>query len=266
MVCSPIGLGHVWRDVAIADELRALHPGLEIDWLAQDPVTTVLAARGERIHPASAELAPEAAHVDAETGEHELNAFQMLRRLDEIFCANFMVFHDLVRDDPFDLWIADEAWEVDYFLHENPGLKTAPYVWLTDFVGILPMPEGGEREAFLAADHNAQMVEHVAGNRHLRDRAIFIGDPDDIVPAGLGPGLPSIRDWTQEHFRFPGYVTGFDAAETADRAALRAEFGYGPDETDLHRRRSGARSPERTCSSAPWPRSRRRSAASRLCA
>ncbi|HEY2814622.1 MAG TPA: hypothetical protein VGJ03_14255, partial [Acidimicrobiales bacterium] len=39
--------GHARRDVAIADELRALHPDLEIDWLAQHPVTAVLEARGE---------------------------------------------------------------------------------------------------------------------------------------------------------------------------------------------------------------------------
>ena len=53
-ISSPIGLGHAQRDVAIADELRKLHPDLQIDWLAQHPVTTVLQARGERIHPASA--------------------------------------------------------------------------------------------------------------------------------------------------------------------------------------------------------------------
>lgn len=52
-ISSPIGLGHAQRDVAIADELRKLHPDLEIDWLAQHPVTAVLKARGERIHPAS---------------------------------------------------------------------------------------------------------------------------------------------------------------------------------------------------------------------
>ena len=57
MVCSPIGLGHARRDVAIAKELRKLHPDLEIDWLAQHPVTRVLEAEGERIHPASALLA-----------------------------------------------------------------------------------------------------------------------------------------------------------------------------------------------------------------
>jgi UDP:flavonoid glycosyltransferase YjiC (YdhE family) len=230
LVSSPIGLGHAWRDVAIARELRRSVPGLEVHWLAQPPVTTLLEACGETVHPASAELAPEAAGVDAEAGEHDLHAFQMLRRLDEIFCANFMVFHDLVREESFDVWIADEAWEVDYFLHENPELKTAPYVWLTDFVGVLPMPEGGEREMFLAADHNAQMVEHVARNPGLRDRSIFIGDPGDVVLEPLGPGLPQIRDWTQERFEFAGYITGFDAEEIADRDALRAEFGYEPDQ------------------------------------
>jgi hypothetical protein len=216
--------------VAVARELRRLVPGLDVHWLAQPPVTTLLEACGETVHPASAALAPEAAYVDAEAAEHGLHAFQMLRRLDEVFCANFMVFHDLVREEPFDLWICDEAWEVDYFLHENPELKTAPYVWLTDFVGVLPMPDGGEREAFLAADHNAQMVEHVARHPRLRDRSIFIGDPDDLVDEPLGPGLPGIREWTHDHFAFSGYVNGFEPGEIADRDALRAELGWRPDE------------------------------------
>src|SRR3954471_1205664 len=93
------------------------------------------------------------------------------------------------------------------------------------------MPCGGEREAFLAADWNAQMVEHVARHPRLRDRSIFIGDPEDMVDAPLGPGLPSIPEWTREHFAFAGYVTAFSPEEIADRDALRAELGWGPDET-----------------------------------
>ena len=229
LVSSPIGLGHAWRDVAIADELRRQVPGLEIDWLAQHPVTTVLEERGETIHPASVELAGESAHIDAEAGEHDLHAFQAIRRLDEIFCANFMLFHDVAREEQYDLWIGDEAWELDYFLHENPELKTAPYAWLTDFVGFLPMPVGGEREAFLTADYNAEMIEHVERFPHVRDWAIFVGDPEDVVPDSFGPGLPGIREWTERHYDFAGYVPGFDPAVVADRAALRAELGYGDD-------------------------------------
>ena len=223
-ISSPIGLGHARRDVAIAQELRKLVPDLEIDWLAQHPVTKVLAAEGERIHPASAELANESTHIESESAEHDLHAFQAIRRMDEILVANFMLFHDVVREEQYDLWIGDEAWELDYFLHENPELKTSAYVWLTDFVGWLPMPDGGEREAFLTTDYNAEMIEHIARFPRIRDRAIFVGNPEDVVPDSFGPALPAIRDWTEEHYDFAGYVTGFEPV--ADRERLRAELGY----------------------------------------
>ncbi len=67
-------------------------------------------------------------------------------------------------------------------------LKRAPFVWMTDFVGWMPMADGGEREAFLAADYNAEMVEHVARFPSLRDRSVFVGDPADVVDLPLGPG------------------------------------------------------------------------------
>ena len=229
-VSSPIGLGHAQRDAAIAEELRKLHPGLEIDWLAQHPVTRVLEERGERIHPASAHLANESRHIESECAEHDLHCFQAIRRMDEILLNNFMVFHDIVRDDQYDLWIGDEAWELDYYLHENPEEKRAAYVWLTDFVGWLPFEDGGDREAFLTADYNAEMIEHIARYPRLRDRALFVGDLDDVVSDRFGPDLPLIRDWTREHYDFPGYVTGFDPAAFADREALRHELGYAPEE------------------------------------
>ena len=229
-VSSPIGLGHAQRDVAIADELRKLHPDLEIDWLAQHPLTTVLAERGERIHPASRWLATESTHIESESAEHDLHCFQAIRRMDEILLANFMVFSDLVRDEQYDIWVGDEAWELDYYLHENPEQKSAAYVWLTDFVGWLPMPDGGEREQFLTADYNAEMIEHIARYPRVRDRAVFVGNPEDVVPDAFGPDLPLIRDWTREHYDFSGYVTGFAPEDFADRDALRAQLGYRPDE------------------------------------
>ena len=149
--------------------------------------------------------------------------------MDEILVANFMVFHDLVEAEPYDVWIADEGWEIDYFLHENPELKTAAYCWLTDFVGWLPMPDGGAHEAFLTADLNAEMIEHIARFPRIRDRAIFVGSPEDIVPDTFGPGLPAIREWTEAHYDFSGYVTG-GSPDAADREELRAELGYGPGE------------------------------------
>ena len=229
-VSSPIGLGHAMRDVAIAKELRKLVPGLQIDWLAQHPVTKVLDAEGERIHPASEHLSSESAHIESESAEHDLHCFQAFREMDEILVANFMVFHEVVTETDYDLWIADEGWDIDHFLHEHPELKRANYAWLTDFVGFLPMQDGGDREAAVTADYNAEMVEHVADHPQVRDRAIFVGNPDDCVDARLGRGLPMIRDWTEKHYDFAGYVTGFDPAALGDRDQLRDELGYRPDE------------------------------------
>ncbi|MGI5498825.1 alpha/beta fold hydrolase [Lentzea sp. CA-135723] len=222
---SPIGLGHARRDLAIATELRKLEPRLEVDWLAQHPVTEVLGPAGERVHPASAWLATESAHVEEDAGEHDLHVFEAFRRLDALLVANFMVFQDLLEDEPYDLVIGDEAWDVDYFLHENPGLKRFSFAWLTDFVGWLPMPDGGAREQRLTADHNLEMIEHRARLRRVRDRSVFVGDPDDVVSLPFGEGLPAIREWTEQNFDFCGYVTGFDPVGEREVEALRGRLG-----------------------------------------
>ena len=227
---SPIGLGHARRDLAIARALRREREDVEVDWLTQHPVTAALERVGERVHPASAWLANESAHIESESGEHDLHCFQALRRMDEILVNNFHVFDDVVREGHYDLVVGDEAWDVDHFLHENPELKRFSYAWMTDFVGYLPFPDGGEREALVAADHNAQMIEQVERYPWLRDRAVFVGDPDDVVPDSFGPDLPAIREWTEAHYDFPGYVTGLEATDLVDRDALRQSLGWSPDE------------------------------------
>lgn len=227
---SPIGLGHARRDVAIAEALRKARPDVEISWLTQPPVTDFLESVGEQVHPASRWLASESAHVESEAGEHDLHAFQAIRRMDEVLVANFMVFHDLVSEERFDLLVGDESWDVDHFLHEHPELKRAPFAWMTDFVGWLPMADGGSHEEMLTADYNAEMVEHIARYPRLRDRSIFVGEPGDLVSLPLGPGLPSVRDWTLEHFEFAGYVMG-ERPEVGEREAVRSRLGYRPDET-----------------------------------
>ena len=72
------------------------------------------------------------------------------------------------------------------------------------------------------------MIEHIARYPRLRDRDLR-GEPDDIVEESFGPDLPDIRQWTEEHYSFAGYVTGFDHLNSR-RVALREELGYGPDE------------------------------------
>jgi pimeloyl-ACP methyl ester carboxylesterase/predicted glycosyltransferase len=227
---SPIGLGHGRRDVAITRELRKLHPDLHVDWLAQDPVTCLLEACGECIHPLSSRLASESRHIELESGEHDLNAFQAIRRMDEVLTHNFMIFQDAVDEGGYGLVIADEAWDIDHYWHEHPELKRAKLAWFTDFVGYVPMPSGGEHEAFLTTDYNAEMIEHVERHPHVRDRAIFVGSPEDIVPLSFGKDLPAMRDWVPKHFDFAGYIIGEHPQAFGSRAELRQRLGYRPDQ------------------------------------
>jgi pimeloyl-ACP methyl ester carboxylesterase/UDP:flavonoid glycosyltransferase YjiC (YdhE family) len=227
-VCSPIGLGHTLRDLAIAKALRERVPDLEIEWLAQPPVSDVVRAHGEVLHPASDELASESAHWESESERHDLHAFYAFRRMDEILCANYMLFDDVVRETPYDLWVGDEAWDVDHFLHENPERKIAPYVFMTDVVGFLPVdPEADAREAELCADYNAEMIEHRERFPFVRDLSVFIGGFDELPDAPLGPSLPTVRDWTEQWFSTVPYVVPFDPGAYRRPQALRRRLGYG---------------------------------------
>jgi pimeloyl-ACP methyl ester carboxylesterase/predicted glycosyltransferase len=229
-ISSAIGLGHVQRDLAIAREMRALQPDLEIDWFTVPPASTYLEREGERLHPITQRLANESRHFEAMAGEHDLQAFFALRTMDEVMARNFLTFVDLVQAEHYDIVVGDEAWEVDYHYHENPELKRQPFVFLTDFVGCLPMEEGNRREAYLCADRNADDIEHVARYPWIRDRAIFVGNPDDAPDVPFGPGLPQIRDWTQRNFTFSGYALPFDPKALADTERLRQRHGYRSDE------------------------------------
>ena len=98
------------------------------------------------------------------------------------------------------------------------------------------------------------MIEHIARFPRLRDRAVFVGNENDIVPDAFGPDLPLIRDWTHEHYDFAGYVTGFDPGELGDRGELATarRACLHRDRRRLRRRRTPAAP---VVDSSPRPRS-----------
>ncbi|HKX03350.1 MAG TPA: alpha/beta fold hydrolase [Methylomirabilota bacterium] len=228
---SPIGLGHIQRDLAIARRLREQNPDVVVDFLAGDPADRVVRHWGERVHPATRLLQNETAHFEGWAADHELHAFNALWDMDEIMTANFMTLADVVARDRYDLWIGDEGWDLDYFLHENPDLKRAPYAFLTDFIGLLPMREDRTSTEFIRCwEKNAENVDHLRRHPDVRDLSILVGDEEDVLDREFGPDLPNMRQWAREHFRFPGYTFHFDPRALPERAALRAQLGYRADE------------------------------------
>lgn len=111
---------------------------------------------------------------------------------------------------------------------ENPELKNAPYVFLTDVIGFLPVTDD-PRERFLCADYNAEMIEQRARFPRLRDFSLYVGDLEDLPDASFGPGLPHIREWAREWFEPVGYILPFDPTPYHDTAALRDRMEYTGD-------------------------------------
>jgi pimeloyl-ACP methyl ester carboxylesterase len=232
-ISSPIGLGHVKRDLVIADAMRKQKPGLKIDWLAIDPVKAFLENRGERIHPMSKYMRDESGQFESHaTAAFSLNATEAYWEMDKLLNNNFMVLTDVINERSYDLLVGDESWEVLDNFHYNPSLKKAPFVFMTDFIGMTNVSEDPTKQAHVY-NLNGSWVEKWKIHPEATDLAVFIGNQDDIPDTPFDEDLPNRRQWTKEHFEFSDYVLFFDPADFSDRQTIREALGFSSDEKIL---------------------------------
>jgi pimeloyl-ACP methyl ester carboxylesterase len=223
-ISSPIGLGHVKRDLSIANEMRKQMPEIIIDWLAIDPVKSFLESFGEQIHPLSDALWNECIHVESYCeGSYSLNVAEAYWEMDKLLNNNFMVFYDAVRENQYDLVVGDESWELAEYLHYNPSLKTASFVFMTDFIGLSNVSDDEIKQAHVY-NVNGTWVEMREKHPDASDLSIFIGEPEDIPDRPFGEELPNRREWAKEHFEFSGYVLPFDPANYSNRQLIRKDL------------------------------------------
>jgi predicted glycosyltransferase len=224
-ISSPIGLGHVKRDLAVAAEIRKKIPSVSIHWLSVNPVRSVLEGIGEQIHPLSNALLDESGHFESHGKAYSLNATEAYWEMDKLLNNNFMVFYDAVRENQYDLVIGDESWEVAEYLHYNPSLKTAPFVFITDFIGASNVSDDETKQAHVY-NVNGTWVEMREVSPEATDLSIFVGEYDDIPEITLGEGLPDRRKWAKDYFEPSGYILSFDPAAFSDRQGIREDLGF----------------------------------------
>ena len=161
---------------------------------------------------------------------------------------NFMTFSDLMEEEHYDLVIGDEAWDVDYYYHENPELKRQPFVFLTDFVGCLPMSEATNAKRSLCADRNADDIEHVARFPYVRDAAIFVGNArrrDRAIRSA--PGCRASASGPTATSATRGYALPFDPRQFADTEAIARKTRLRPHASASRSPRSAAPVSAGTC-------------------
>ncbi|MFQ6112383.1 MAG: hypothetical protein ACE5LX_10220, partial [Nitrospinota bacterium] len=225
---SSFGLGHAYRDVGIARALRRLVQA-EVVWLAGSPVREVLEAYAERVHPASLSLQSSSRVLESAARRSELDLGKVFWRYRRDLRHNLMVIQEAARGEPFDLWVADECWEVLF------GLETGrnggpPLIFITDFlrfesVGWNPFYR------LLAYWLNRAFIRQCDG-RGAVDALIFLGEAEDVPEGSFGPGLPQVSNWAAANCHFTGPAFAFSPADLPPSSVLRRELGY-PEEKRL---------------------------------
>lgn len=226
-VSGSLGLGHITRDLVIARELRTLLPDVELSWIAADPATALIEKAGERLHPGAASYANDNDPAEKAARGGQLNLLNYLMKASKDWSKNVETFDRITAEEHFDLVVGDETYELNVGFMKKPGLKKSPYVMIYDFVGLDAMTVNPMEWLGIYMWNRIWSNDFRKGRTPVHDRALFIGEEEDVADTSFGFLLPNRREWAQALCEFVGYVLPFDPADLRDSAGLRARLGYG---------------------------------------
>ena len=229
-VSGSIGLGHVTRDLAVARELRALEPRVELHWLAAPPASDVLAAKGEILVPECARYRCETDQAEAAAHGGHLSLTTYVYRALGCWLHNARVFGDAARHGQFDVIVGNETYEVvvAYVFGMNVLPADVPFIMMYDFYG-LDVTTHNPLERLGTWGLNFVWAQEWRVTTQRNNAAIFFGEPEDVPDRPFGIFLPNRRRHAEKHVEFIGYPLGFDCETIRDQPGLRAALGYGPE-------------------------------------
>jgi UDP:flavonoid glycosyltransferase YjiC (YdhE family) len=224
-ISGSLGLGHIGRDLAIAEELKHLNRGLAIDWLAASPADEVVREAGGRLLPESSLLvdANEIAEGMAEGSHLSLIKYAFGARGD--WFRNVDVVDRVTTSGGYDLVIGDETYEIILAYKKDPRRKKAPFVMIYDFVGFDSLTRN-PLERLGVYLWNRKWSEGMNRAPAFVDLGIFIGEEEDVPDTTFGLFLPNRRAWARARCEFVGYVLPFEPEQYSDRVTLRRRLGY----------------------------------------
>ncbi|MBW1912375.1 MAG: hypothetical protein JRI43_04240 [Deltaproteobacteria bacterium] len=222
-----VGLGHINRDIAIANELRRQYPHVEISWLAISPASDVLLEAGEHLLPASKLLSDENKTIeDVQKSGHHLNVINYLIKTRKGWNQNFKVYQSVTEQKHFDLFIGDETFEISMTLVKKPALKKLPFVFILDYIGLDPTGPG-LKEKLIAYLVNRRGSKDYHPKNRVMDLTLFVGELEDVPDKSFGFLLPNRRDYAKKTCQFIGHILPFSPSDFIDTIHIRNKLGYG---------------------------------------
>ena len=225
-ISGSIGLGHVSKDFAIAEKIRAQNPKAEITWLAADPADLVIEKKGENLHPYSKQFASYSAFAEKASRGTRLNLFNYVLSSGSGWIRNVKIIKQILSEEHFDLVVGNETYEIVIALIFKLLKIRIPLVIIYDFLGLDSLSGNiSERIGNYVLNWIWTKDYMVFSGENMK--ALFVGEPEDIPDKKLGFLLPNRREYAKAHYKFIGYIILFDPEKYKDKIKIREKWGYG---------------------------------------
>jgi UDP:flavonoid glycosyltransferase YjiC (YdhE family) len=227
-ISDSFGLGHIVRDLQIADELRRQIPATRISWLAGEPARTFLIERGEEAHPAINRWADETDILEQISNgtTYHANVMSFLVKCRKAWKNNVEVFEAIMNTEEYDLVVGDETYELTLALSKRIRI-TPTFVMMFDFIGV-DVVSNNPLDRLIAYKWNYEWAKI---NRTVPRKvltSIFIGEMEDVPDKSFGFLLPNRRESVKNrNGNFVGYIVQFNPKDYANKQEIRKKLGLG---------------------------------------
>lgn len=225
-ISGSLGLGHVIRDIAIANEIRALRSDVDIYWLASHPASTLLEESGERLLPEASDYLDENKIAESASSGFKLNLFRYAMAFQRQWQHNIELVERITARERYDLLIGDETYDLAVAFRKRPHLKNSPFVMIYDFVGFDAMSRN-PLELMGVYVMNRKWASGFPKKPPVYDLGLFVGEPEDVPDRQFGFMLPNRRSFALARYKFTGYILPFRPDEFSDVNEVRSRLGYG---------------------------------------
>ena len=227
-ISGSIGLGHVMRDLAIANEFRKLIPDLDIYWLAAPPASDVIKNANEKLLPEADQYANENISAESAAKGTYFNLIKFVLKAKKDWIHNVDIFKKITEGESYDLIIGDETYELSVAFKKEPHLKKDPFVLIYDCIGLDSMTKNPIEKLGVRYWNKIWSMGYGRPTIHF-DLGIFVGEPEDVPDKKFGFRLPNRREYAKAKYQFVGYILPFEPADYHDKAAIRKKLDYGKD-------------------------------------
>jgi UDP:flavonoid glycosyltransferase YjiC (YdhE family) len=224
---SSVGKGHIMRDIAIARQLQRL-ADCELDWLVPDPGGAFMRHRGYHVLDYSGQLSG-SGKAYAQVFDGSANVFNLMRytKADtRLHKHDFLVSKKAWQDKEYDVIVGDEAFWLLTGFASRWAKKPAPFIFLTDFIGVKSL-QPGMKDNLFAWYNNLKFTMSFMGP----DIYIYIGETGEIPDEKMGFLLPGRRSWAKRHCCFVRPIVNFTPADLPEIKTLRERLGLPVDKT-----------------------------------